>query len=354
MLAYIIRRLLILPVLVFGVSLLVFAMYAMLGPVERASLYVRDIPKTSQALKQVIEKYHLNAPIHIQYWHWLVGQRDPETGQWKGGILRGDLGWSKTAQRSVSEAILYYLPATAELTLWTIIPMFVIGIWLGVMAAVHHNKFIDQAARVFAIVGWSFPTFVFGLLVLMIFYAKLDWFPAGRVSDWVIKETVSGNFTQYTRMYTIDSLLNGRLDVFWDAIRHLVLPVITLSYLSWALLLRVMRSSMLETLRQEYVMVARSKGLAEKVVINKHARRNALIPVATIGGLTIVGLLNGVVITETVFNYRGIGWWAANAALQLDIIAVLGFTLFNAALLVLGNLAVDILYAVIDPRVRLE
>jgi len=342
------------PILVFGVSLLVFAMYAMLGPVERASLYITDIPKNPEALKSVIKKYHLDAPIHVQYWYWLVGQRDPNTGEWKGGVLRGNLGWSKTAQRPVSGAILYYLPATAELALWAMIPMFVVGIWLGVKAAIHHNRFIDQLARVFAIVGWSFPTFVFGLLMLMIFYAKLGWFPAGRVSDWVMKEIISGNLIQYTRMNTIDALLNGRIDIFWDALRHLVLPVITLSYLSWALLLRVTRSSMLETLRQEYITVARSKGLPEKVVINKHARRNALIPVATIGGLTIVGLLNGVVITETVFNYKGIGWWAANAALRLDIIGVLGFTLFNATLLVIGNLIVDVLYAVLDPRVRLE
>lgn len=342
------------PILIFGVSLLVFAMYAMLGPVERASLYVTDIPKNPQALQAIINRYQLDAPIYVQYWHWLVGQRDPQTGEWRKGILQGNLGWSRTAQRSVSDALMHYLPATAELALWTIIPMFVVGIWLGVLAAVHHNQFIDQAARVFAIVGWSFPTFVFGLLCLMIFYAKLDWFPAGRLSDWAIKEVISGNFVQYTRMNTLDALFNGRLDVFWDALRHLILPVITLSYLSWALILRVMRSSMLETLRQDYVTVARSKGLAEKVVIKKHARRNALIPVATIGGLTLVGLLNGVVITETVFNYRGIGYWAANAALRLDIIAVLGFTLFNAALLVVGNLVVDVLYAVIDPRVRLE
>jgi len=354
MLAYIVRRLLIMPILVFGVSLLVFSMYSMLGPVERASLYITDIPKNPEALERIIDKYCLDCPIYVQYWHWLVGQRDPDTGKWRGGVLLGNLGWSKTAQRPVSEAILYYLPATAELTLWTIIPMFVIGIWLGVLAAVNHNRFIDQAARVFAIIGWSFPIFVFGLLMLMIFYARLGWFPAGRLSDWAIKEIISGNFVQYTRMNTIDALLNGRLDIFWDAIRHLVLPVISLSYLSWALLLRVTRSSMLETLRQDYVTVARAKGLPEKVVIKKHARRNALIPVATIGGLTLIGLLNGVVITETVFNYKGLGWWAANAALRLDIIAVLGFTLFNAVLLVMGNLAVDVLYAIIDPRVRLE
>jgi peptide/nickel transport system permease protein len=355
MAAYIIRRLLILPILVLGVSLLIFAMYAMLDVRERASLFVRDVPKTKDALERIIKKYGLDDPIPVQYWRWLVGVRDSETGEWHGGVIRGNLGWSKTAQRPVFDALLYYLPATAELALWSIIPVILIGIWLGVKAAVKQDRFVDHFARVFAIVGWSFPTFVFGLLALMLFYAKLQWFPPGRLSEWALQETISANtIVQYTRMNTIDGLLNGRLDFFWDALRHLILPVITLSYLSWALILRVTRSSMLETLRQEYVTVARAKGLTEREVINKHAKRNALIPVATIGGLTIIGLLNGVVITETVFNYRGLGYWAANAALSLDIISVLGFTLFNGVLLVVGNLIVDVLYAFIDPRVRLE
>lgn len=354
MVAYIIRRLLLLPFLAFGVTLFVFSMYAMLGPVERASLYVRDIPKTPEALHRIIKRYCLDCPIHIQYWNWLMGIRNPETGEIEGGVLRGNLGWSKTAQRPVLDALLYYLPATAELVLWCALPIMLIGIWLGVKSAVYQNTFIDHLARVFAIVGWSFPTFVFGLLALMIFYAKVPWLPAGRLSEWATQEIISGNIVQYTRMNTIDGLLNGRLDFFWDALRHLILPVITLSYLSWALILRVMRSSMLETLRQEYVTVARAKGLTEKEVINKHAKRNALIPIATIGGLTIIHLLNGVVITETVFNYRGLGYWTASAALYLDIITVLGISLFHGVLLIVGNLIVDLIYVAIDPRVRLE
>ena len=154
-------------------------------------------------------------------------------------------------------------------------------------------------------------------------------------------------------MNTVDALLNLRLDILWDALRHLMLPVITLSYLSWALLLRVTRSSMLESLNQDYVRTARAKGLRERTVIYVHVLRNALIPVSTMGGLLIIGLLNGVVITETVFNYKGMGWFFVKAALSLDIISVLGFTLFNGVLIVLGNLLVDISYGFLDPRVRL-
>jgi len=245
------------------------------------------------------------------------------------------------------------LPATVELALWSMVPIIGVGIWLGIQAAVHHNKPIDQLARVFSIIGWSFPTFVFALLILMLLYAKTGWFPPGRLSDWASRIVLSDEFTRYTRLNTIDALLNRRFDIFLDSLRHIILPVITLCYVQWALLLRVTRSSMLEALRQDYITTARSKGLSEKVVINRHASRNALIPVATLGGLTVVGLLNGVVITETIFNYPGLGSAVAAAAVSLDTLTVLGFVLFNATLLVVANLVVDVLYAVLDPRVRL-
>jgi peptide/nickel transport system permease protein len=161
-------------------------------------------------------------------------------------------------------------------------------------------------------------------------------------------------FMRYTNMNTIDALLNGRLDIFIDSLRHLVLPVVTLSYLNWAYLLRVTRSSMLETLRQDYITTARSKGLAHRTVVWRHAVSNALIPVVTIGGMILIALLNGVVITETVFNYPGMGSFLAEAATSLDVISVLGLTLFSSVVLVLGNLFVDVLYGIIDPRIRLN
>jgi peptide/nickel transport system permease protein len=269
-------------------------------------------------------------------------------------VVHGDLGFSKTGKAPVLDTIKRYIPASFELAIWAAVPLLWVGIQLGVISALHHNKFVDQIMRVFAIVGWSFPTFVFGLLVLMIFYAKLQWFPAGRLSDWANQVVLSDEFTRYTGMNTVDALLNLRLDVFWDAARHLILPVITLSYVSWALVLRVTRSSMLEVLRADYVTTARSKGLKEGVVIDTHAKPNALIPVATVGGIVMIGLMSGVVITETVFNYRGLGWWVATSAGQLDVISVLGFSLFYGVLVVCGNLVVDVMYAYLDPRVRLE
>ena len=354
MTVYIIRRLLQLPVTMLGVTILIFAMLQLLSPVERSALYIADTPHNDAAIDAIVRKYGLDDPFYVQYWRWLVGVKDPATGQWQGGVLRGDLGYSRTGRQTVSELIAQRLPATVELTLWSVLPIIGGGILLGVIAAIHHNKFVDQAIRVFVTIGWSFPTFVFGLLVLLLFYAKLQWFPPGRLSDPMMQVVTLPSFRQYTHMYTIDGLLNLRFDVFWDALRHLALPIITLSYVIWAQILRVTRSSMLETLRQDYITTARAKGLAERWVIYRHAFRNALIPVVTLGGLMVVNLLNGVVVTEVIFNYPGMGSAAARAAGSLDAVAVLGFVLFGGAVLIVANVVVDVLYGFIDPRIRLR
>lgn len=354
MINYIIRRLLILPILFTGISMLIFGMLSLLTPYERAALYVNDIPKRQGAIEGIVEKYGLNDPIHIQYWNWLVGREDTDTGEIKGGVLRGELGWSKVGKSTVAEVIARRWPASAELALWAAIPLIGASIWMGVMAAVKHNKATDQVLRVAAIAGWSIPTFVFGLLVLLYFYSDLGWFPPGRLSIDMQAAVLSDDFTQFTRIHTIDSLLNLRFDVFKDAIKHLVLPVTTLSVVSWAYLLRVTRGSMLDTLRQDYITTARSKGLPERKVIWQHAVPNGLIPVITLGGLTLIGLINGVVITETIFNFPGLGSFLAEAAISLDVVSVLGLTMFTSMVLVGGNLIVDILYGVVDPRIRLE
>ena len=339
---YIVRRLLIMPVIMLGLSVLIFAMLQMLSPSERAVLYVSGPPKTERALQDIIHKYGLDKPIYVQYANWL------------GKVIHGDLGWSRTAGQPVAQALKQYFPATIELALWSFLPIMIGGIWLGVQAAVHHDTLVDQATRIFSIIGYSFPTFVFGLLVLLLFYAHLKWLPPGRLSDWATAVVYGPDFQRFTNMNSFDALLNLRMDVFWDSIKHLILPVITLAYVEWALVLRVTRSSMLETIGQEYVTVARAKGLDYHTVISRHARPNAMIPVATVGGLLLVGLLNGAVITETVFNYHGMGWWAANAALNFDAVSVLGIALFNGMLLIMANLIVDVLYAYLDPRIRLS
>ncbi|MBN1439663.1 MAG: ABC transporter permease [Anaerolineales bacterium] len=355
MINYIIRRLLIMPITLVGMTILIFLMLWILGPSARSALYIRDIPKNEAVMQGIITKYGLNDPIYMQYWHWLVGRPDPDNeGEVVGGILRGEFGFSRSFSRPVVELLQARFPATLELTLYAFLPIILVGVWLGVQAAVRHNQWIDQLARVFSIVGYSFPVFVLGILLMMIFYAQLRWFPVERISDSVKMVILSPDYRQYTSLITVDAILNGRLDIWWDAIRHLVLPIITLSYTSWAAFLRITRSSMLETLRQEYVTTARAKGATEKDVINKHARPNALIPVATYSGITVAYLLGGVVITETIFNYPGMGSAAANAAGSFDVVTVLAFTMVTGLILILSNLVVDILYAMLDPRIRLS
>lgn len=354
MVNYIIRRILLIPILLIGVSLIIFAMLQFLSPSERVTLYLREVPRGEAQVNAVIRRYGLDQPIYIQYWNWLTGTIDPVSGERVGGVLRGDLGWSRVAIQPVASTIAHRFPATAELAIWAFAPIILVGIWLGIQAAVHHNRFIDQVARIFSIIGYSFPTFVFGLLMLMLFYVKLGWFAPGRVSEWAAAIISSAEFHNYTKLITFDALLNGRFDIFWDALKHLVLPILTLSYLNWALLLRVTRSSMLEALRQDYITTARSKGLPERYVINRHALPNALIPVATVAGFMVITLLNGVVITETIFAFPGIGSQAAAAASQLDVVTVLGYALFSGSILIVANLVVDVLYAMIDPRVRLS
>lgn len=345
MLNYIIRRLLFLPVVLTALSLMIFSLQMMLSPIQRISAYIQSTSDLKGGVKQIealIKKHGLDEPFLIQYTGWLKN------------IFSGNLGWSETARAPVSEVLISLFPATAELIVLAFIPSFLGAIWLGTKAGANLNKTPDHIIRIFTIVGWSFPTFVFGLLMLLLFYGHFNWFPPGRLSQWAIFEVRDAAFIQYTSANLIDSLLNWRLDIFVDSLRHVILPVITLVYVNLANMTRVMRTSMLETMRQDYVRTARAKGLSEKVIQNKHARRNALLPVTTMGGVELAYMLGGVVITETIFNYRGLGQFAAKAASRLDFPAVLGFALYFALVLVIINLIVDLLYPLIDPRVVLK
>jgi peptide/nickel transport system permease protein len=304
-------------------------------------LFVTDV-KQLAALPSIIRKYGLDQPVYVQY------------GMWLQQLAHGDLGWSQTARMPTSQAIAAFFPATLELTLYIFVPVILIGVWLGTQAAVHRDRFVDHFSRLFAISLRGMPSFVWGLILLMVFYGWLNWFPPGRLSLEADLFTQSPQFHSYTHLLTVDALLNGQGWIFVDAIKHIAGPALTLVLVEMALLVRITRSSMLEVLRQDYVRTARAKGLAETVVINEHARRNALIPVITLSSLLFVGLLGGVVLAETIFNFPGIGKWGATAAVQLDIPGVTGFAIFVAGLTVLGNLAADVLYAAIDPRIRLS
>jgi dipeptide transport system permease protein len=339
--AYVIRRLVLLIPVLFGVTILIFGLLQLFSPVERATLYIRD-PRQFADIGNIIKQYGLDQPIWVQY------------GSWMNQIIHGNLGWSKVVDQPVTSAILSFLPATLELALFAAPLIIIGGIFLGSKAAAHKDGLIDHATRVGAIIGWSLPTFWLGLMLLMVFYGFFSGlFPPERLSTEMSIVVHSAGFNQYTGLNTIDAILNLNGPVLLDALRHLVLPVITLTVVNLAFILRLMRSSMLEALGKGYVLTARAKGLDESAVVNKHARRNALIPVLTISGYLFASLVNGMVITETIFNFKGLGWFAAQSAVNLDIPSVLAFALFSGVLFVITNLVVDLLYARIDPRVRL-
>jgi len=339
--SYIIRRLLLLIPVLFGVTVFIFGITMLFSPIERVSLYVTDARQFTN-IPALIETYGLDQPFFVQY------------GNWISQVFSGNLGWSRVVGMPVWDAIWHFLPTTLELAMFATPIIILMGIFLGTQAAAHKDRPLDHGTRVMAIFGWSLPTFWLGLILLMVFYGYFrGLLPPSRLSVPMELVVHSADFIRYTHINTIDAILNLNGAVFLDALRHLVLPVITLTVVQVAFIMRLMRSSMLESLGKGYVLTARAKGLAERVVINKHARRNALIPVITVGGYLFAAMVNGVVITETIFTFKGIGWWAWQAAVRLDIASVLGFALFNAVLFVLVNLVVDILYTRVDPRVRL-
>jgi len=186
-----------------------------------------------------------------------------------------------------------------------------------------------------------------------VMYARLHWFPPGRLSIWASALVNSSDFRTYTGLYTIDALANGNPDIFWDAVRHLVLPAVTLALMQWSLLARIFRSSLLDTLTKDYIVTARAKGVSEAGIINRHATRNALLPIISITGVATSMFLSNLMVIELLFEFNGVGRWAVKSALSWDIPVVLGFVLFLCSLVVFMSLAADILYAILDARIRL-
>lgn len=339
--SYIGRRLILLIPTAIGAVLILFFLYSFLSPYELAASFARS-PKEFQNLPALVEKYNLDAPFHVQFYQWITN------------LFRGNLGYSQAYSGPVWEAFRTRLPATLELFLFAAPLTIWASLKMGVKSAVNHNKVVDHITRVVSIIGRAMPNFWLGLLLLWVFYGIFSGlFPPGRLSSTIDTYVHTAAFTQYTRIHTIDAILNLDLRVLVDALRHLILPVTTLVVSSWALITRITRSSMLNVMKRGYVTTARSKGLSEDTVIYKHARRNALLPVLTVSGYLVIGLLLGAFITETIFNIPGIGQFFVSAATQNDYAAVTGFTFIFAFLIIIVNLLVDILYAYMDPRVRL-
>ncbi len=343
MLAYISRRFLLLILVLFGVSVLVFGILMTFSPERRAATFVSS-PQQAKDIPKIIKQFGLDDPFYLQYFRWM---RE---------VFKGNFGYSLVASRPVWEAFWTYFPITLEMNLFAAPIVVIFGIWLGTLSGIHRDTWIDHTTRILAIVGWSLPTFLFALVLLMIFYGYFQIFSPGVLSDHLAIFIMDhpDKFTRFTGMNTIDGILNGRLDIALDALGHLVLPISTYVIVVVALNMRVMRSGMIEELSKDYVTTARAKGADKKTIHFKHARRNALLPVVTVAGQLVAMSMEGSIAVEVVYNRHGIGWWLAESAIQLDIPVLMCICLFMGVVFVITNLTLDILYAYIDPRIRLE
>jgi peptide/nickel transport system permease protein len=329
---YILRRLALLVPVILGVLVLVFIISYII-PADPARAWAGPQAREEQ-IQALRDRYHLDDPVYMQIYHYL-----------RNLILDFDLGVSVTSGRPVLTDLRSFFPATFEMAIFAFLLAILIGIPLGVISALRRNKPLDHLSRFVALGGVSTPLFWSALLMQLVFYYKLGWLPAiGRLSV---------DIERYTGFVLLDSLLNGNLAAFGDAAKHLVLPVVTLAFYTMGYLVRITRASMLEVLEAEYVNTARAKGLPRKIVIYRHALKNAIVPPLTLLGMTFGRLLGGTVLLETIFAWPGMGRYAAGSIVQVDLPAVVGFTLVTALVMILSNLVVDVLYSVIDPRVRM-
>jgi len=336
---YIIRRLVLMIFVLFGVSLIVF--YLSRGfpsAIAPWTPYIRE-KMTAQQIEAVIKVHGFDQPLHIQYVYWL---RDVLNGDW------GSTGtWANG--RPTTEVFFSRFPYTVELSVTATILTIAIGLPLGIISALKSNKIPDHISRIIALTGYSTPSYWFGfMLQLVFFYYFFLWGLPHLPSSGVPTEQIPW----VTGIPILDGLLTGNFNYSWSAFLHLILPAFTLAFISLGYLARIVRASMLEVLRQDYIIMARSKGLKERVVIYRHALKNALIPAVTLTGLFFAGLLGGAMITEFVFARPGVGQASLRAIYQGDSNFILLYSLVMAAIIVIANLCVDIAYVFLDPRIK--
>ncbi len=331
MLAYIIRRILILIPTLLGVSVIVFLMLR-ITPGDPAELLLGE-RATEEALHEIREHLGLNEPLHVQY------------GLFLKRLMKGDLGETIWSRQKVWIEVKERFPATIELSVVALFISCFFGIIFGIISATKQYSIFDYLSMLGALIGVSMPIFWLGLVFMLIFSVNLGWLPlSGRISVGVDLEVI-------TNFYIIDAVLTKNWGALKDVLWHIIMPATTLSTIPMAIVARMTRSSMLEVLRQDYIKTAKAKGLSQFIVTFKHALRNALIPVVTTIGLQFGVALGGAILTETIFAWPGVGKWMFDAVMKRDYMVIQGGTLFIAAVFVVINLMVDVLYAVINPRI---
>lgn len=331
---YVLRRMMLMVPTILLVAVATFILTRMAG--SPVGLYVSRYSSADQ-VEAVREAYHLNDPLYVQFLYWL-----------RGVVVDFDLGWSQQANMPVTDALAHFAPATFELAAAGILIATVVSVFLGTLAGRHPDTWIDHLSRAFAVGGMSTPQFWAALLLIFVGYVSLGLFPLGRANSAVWE-----SIAHPTGLYTVDALIAMSPRALGDALWHLILPASVIGYAESAVITRHLRSEIIEKTREEYVDAARARGLLEGTVYTKHVRRNALIPTVTVAGLSFAFLLRGIVVVELVFAWPGMGRWVANAALSGDFAAIMGFILVVAVIVLSINLAVDVLYAYLDPRIEL-
>ncbi|MFC5931570.1 ABC transporter permease [Cryobacterium melibiosiphilum] len=279
----------------------------------------------------------LDEPLIVQYWLYLTR------------LLAFDMGVSAQTRSPVADDLARAFPATLELALFVLLFSTVIGVGLGMLAALRHQTAVDKTIRVLSLFGISLPVFWIAMLIYYVFFYQLHWAPgSGRLDSALVPPPL------VTGMYTIDSLVAGQPDLFWNALSHLVLPAVVLTLFTIGTLVRFSRSAILDVVRHDYVQAARAKGLPHRIVVVRYILRGASLPILTMSGLTFGSLLSGAVLTESVFSWHGLGQYAYMAAISLDLQAIMGVGLLIGVVYIFTNFAVDLLCGLIDPRVRVQ
>jgi peptide/nickel transport system permease protein len=334
MLRFVVRRLLLLVPILFGLSILVFLwIRALPGSPAQALLGERATPET---IAQIRHQLKLDQPFYVQYWGYLQT------------IGHLDFGVSISSRRTVTSEFGQRFPATVELALAAMVIAISVGVPLGFLAAKKYGSIFDHVSLVTSLVGISIPIFFLGLILKYIFAVRLGWLPS------VGRENVLATRSHPTNFYILDGLLAGDPGAVWDAIKHLILPAIALGSIPLAIVARITRAAVLDVQNEDYVRTARAKGLAPIVVDTRHVFRNAMLPISTIVGLQTGLLLSGAVLTETIFAWPGIGTWLKDAIFNRDYPVLQGGILFVAIVFVFVNLIVDVSYGLINPRIRLS
>jgi len=330
---YILRRLVQLIPVLLGVTFFAYSLLLLTGDPASALAGEHATPEMRAAVR---ERLGLDDPLPVQY------------GRFLWSLMRGDLGRSVMTHTPVTTELRQFFPATVELALAAMVIAVLVGIPLGALAGYKHNTFIDLGTTVGALIGVSMPIFWLALMLLYAFGLKLGWFPTtGRIDPEV-------NLRAITNLYVLDSILTGNTAALKSALHHLALPAFALATIPTAFIARITRSSMLDVLSEDYIRTARSKGLRERVVIFRHALKNAMLPVVTVIGLQTGLLLAGAILTETVFAWPGMGRWVVNAIVARNFPVVQAAVLVFAFIFVVVNLIVDISYAWFDPRIRYQ